>query len=205
MKRTAKSAARPRRSRAPRNASRAHTPPGRRTRTPAPRRPAARVCVFTATLDEHGPTGLWPHVFLPARASAFLGRRGAVNVVFSANGAKFRRTAKPDGEGGHYVLFNADMRERTGIEPGDRFDAAIRLDPAPRVLEVPPDVAQALRDDRRAREAFAALTVSNRRMLIEFVKEAKRQETRVRRVQQAMRMMVEWAAARGKPARAGGR
>ncbi len=210
MKRTAKSTARPRRARpAPaRRTRRAASPkpasPSARAKTVAPRRKTpsrGRVCVFAATLEERGPTGQWPHVFLPTSATKLLGRRGAVNVVFSANGTMFRRTAKPDGQGGHYVLFNALMRERTGIEPGDRFDAAIRLDPAPRTLEIPPDVTQSLRDDRRAREAFASLTPANRRMLVEFVKEAKRPETRVRRIQQALRMMVEWAAARSKAAR----
>lgn len=210
MKRTAKSTARPRRARPTpaRRARGAASPkpasPSPRAKTAAPRRKAAsrgRVCVFAATLEERGPTGQWPHVFLPTSATRLLGKRGAVNVVFSANGTMFRRTAKPDGQGGHYVLFNALMRERTGIEPGDRFDAAIRLDPAPRTLEVPPDVTQSLRDDRRAREAFASLTPANRRMLVEFVKEAKRPETRVRRIQQALRMMVEWAAARSKAPR----
>jgi hypothetical protein len=211
MKRTAKPASRARRSptttrrKAARTAVRAT--PRRAGAKPAARRATRRgsAFAFAATLAERGPTGLWPHVFLPREASAFLGRRGAVNVIFGANGVRFRRTAKPDGHGGHFVLFNALMRERSGIEPGDRFDAAIERDTAPRAVEVPRDLQQSLRDDPAAGRAFKAMPPSHRRGYIEFIKEATRQETRVRRIQQALRMMAEWAKGRAAAPKRGSR
>lgn len=62
--------------------------------------------------------------------------------------------------------------------------------------EPPRDLEQSLRDDRAAREAFDAMPPSHRRAYIEFVEEAARPETRVRRIQQALRMMAEWGAER---------
>lgn len=195
------SASRPSGSRAStrRRSTRAPAAPRATPRISPPARPRrTRTFAFTATLDERGPTGLWPHLFLPAAASEWLGRRGAVPVILSVDGAKFRRTARPDGDGGHFVLFNAEMRERSGIEPGDRFAAALEVDRAPRALETPRDLAQSLRDDPVARGAFAAMPPSHRRAYVEFIEEAKRPETRVRRIQQALRMMAEWGAQRAR-------
>ena len=163
------------------------------------RRAATADFAFTTTLAERGPTGLWPHLFLTPAASAWLGRRGMVNIIVSVDGVTFRRTARPDGKGGHFILFNADMRERSGVEPGDRVRVALALDRAPRSLEPPRELLQALKSDPAAQQAYLAMPPSHRRAYVEFIEEAKRPETRVRRLQQALRMMSQWAEER--PAR----
>ena len=148
---------------------------------------------FRAVIAERGPTGLWPHVFLTPEASAFLGRRGAVRVIVRVGAMSFRRAAKPDGEGGHYVLFNAEMRERTGKEAGDRVSVGLEIDRAPAELDVPREFAQHMHADREAEAAFAAMPPSHRRGYLEFIEDAKRPETRARRMEQALRMMRQWA------------
>jgi|SRR5262245_28405231 len=60
----------------------------------------------------------------------------------------------------------------------------------------PGDLDRALRDDPHAHAAYVAMPPSHRRAYVEFVEEAKRPETRVRRVQQALRMMSQWGAER---------
>jgi hypothetical protein len=42
---------------------------------------------------------MWPHLFLSPEASAWLGRRGMVDLIVNVNGVMFRRTARPDGAG----------------------------------------------------------------------------------------------------------
>lgn len=151
---------------------------------------------FRTTLAERGPTGIWPHLFLSPGASAWLGKRGMVNLIVNVNGVSFRRTAKPDGNGGHFILFNADMRERSGVDPGDRVRVALEVDRAPRTVEPPKELERALRDDIAASKAYRAMPPSHRKAYVEFIEEAKRPETRVRRVQQALRMMAQWGAER---------
>ena len=165
---------------------------------PAAARPArkkrANSIAFEAVLAERGPTGMWPHLFLPPKASAWLGNRGAVNVIMAANGVPFARTAKPDGDGGHFILFNAEMREKTGVEAGDSVRVGIEVDPAPRIAEAPRELLQGFKDDPSARAAYDNMPPSHRRAYGEFIEEAKRPETRVRRVQQALRMITQWGA-----------
>ncbi len=151
---------------------------------------------FDTVLADRGPTGLWPHLMLPPAASVWLGRRGMVNVIVNVNGLSFQRTARPDGEGGHFILFNAEMRERTGVDPGDRVQVALCVDNAPRTVDPPGELELAFRDHTAAREAFSAMPPSDRRAYVDFIEAARRPEIRERRVQQALRMMAQWGAER---------
>jgi len=53
-----------------------------------------------------------------------------------------------------------------------------------------------LNADPEAKAAFAAMPAAQRRAYLEFVDEARRPETRARRMQQALRMMTQWAIER---------
>ena len=59
---------------------------------------------------------------------------------------------------------------------------------APKAVEVPPDLAKALRADPKARAAFDAFPPSHRREYVEWLVEAKTEETRQRRLGTA----IEW-------------
>jgi len=74
---------------------------------------------------------------------------------------------------------------------------AARKRPAPaasRVVEPPWELEQELRNDEHARAVYDSMPPSHRRAYGEFIEEAKRPETRVRRVQQALRMIAQWGA-----------
>jgi uncharacterized protein YdeI (YjbR/CyaY-like superfamily) len=65
---------------------------------------------------------------------------------------------------------------------------------APRPVTVPDDLASALRRNRKARDAFESFSPSHRREYIEWITEAKRAETRERR----LATTIEWLE-EGKP------
>jgi uncharacterized protein YdeI (YjbR/CyaY-like superfamily) len=89
------------------------------------------------------------------------------------------------------VLIRKAMRlNEQGVKaPGTRKAAAPK--PAPKA---PEDLLTALKKNRNASVAFAAFSPSQQREYAEWVSEAKREETRLRRIAQA----VEWIA-EGKP------
>jgi uncharacterized protein YdeI (YjbR/CyaY-like superfamily) len=60
------------------------------------------------------------------------------------------------------------------------------------VIGTPWELEQELKNDPRVRAVYAAMPASHRRAYVSFIEEAKRPETRVRRVQQALRMMTQW-------------
>lgn len=63
-----------------------------------------------------------------------------------------------------------------------------------KALPVPPDLARALGRSRKAKATFDAFPASHRREYIEWITEAKREETRARRVAQAVEWMAEGKA-----------
>ena len=60
----------------------------------------------------------------------------------------------------------------------------------PRVLEVPDDLAAALRKNARARKTFENFSYSQRKEYVEWITEAKREETRKKRLTSA----IDWLA-----------
>jgi uncharacterized protein YdeI (YjbR/CyaY-like superfamily) len=65
----------------------------------------------------------------------------------------------------------------------------IELDVAPREVEVPEALAKALTDDPQAKAAFERMAFTHRKEYARWIAEAKREETRQRRVQQALEMI----------------
>ena len=62
----------------------------------------------------------------------------------------------------------------------------IQEDSDPRKIEAPPDLAAALDDDEEARDFWDRLSYSHRREYVDWVEEAKRDETRKKRVVKAI-------------------
>jgi uncharacterized protein YdeI (YjbR/CyaY-like superfamily) len=88
------------------------------------------------------------------------------------------------------------VREAAGIAAGDAVEVTIELDTAPREVEVTPALAAALAADPAASQAFEKLAFTHRKEYVRWIDEAKRPETRERRVAQAVEMLRE-----GRPAR----
>jgi uncharacterized protein YdeI (YjbR/CyaY-like superfamily) len=63
--------------------------------------------------------------------------------------------------------------------------------PAPKTVTVPPVLSAALRKHKKAHAGFAGLSPSQKREYIEWITEAKTEETRARRLAQAIEWMAE--------------
>lgn len=106
------------------------------------------------------------------------GKRAAVTV--SVNGFAYRSTLAV--MGGRYLIpFSSDKRAATGIGGGDPITVEVELDTAPREVELPADLSEAL-DAAGRRPAFDALAPSQRKAHVTNVESAKAPETRDRRV-----------------------
>lgn len=75
----------------------------------------------------------------------------------------------------------------SGVKGPERSKRAAPKKP----LRTPPDLAAALRRSRRAAAAFAAFAPSHRREYVEWILEAKRSETRARRLAQTIAWLTE--------------
>ena len=117
---------------------------------------------------------------------------GRPPVRGTVNGAPFRTTIARRG-GRSLLVFNREVREAAGIAAGDTVTIELERDDEPRVVETPPDLAAALDADPEARAFFERLSYTHRREYVRCIEEAKREETRRRRVEKAVAMLREGA------------
>jgi hypothetical protein len=100
--------------------------------------------------------------------------------------------------GGRLVLgVHKATLKAAGRDTGDtvRVTMAIDAEPLPND-DVPEILARALKKNAEARDAWDSMPPSHRRRYVGFVTEAKRHETRARRVEDSIRQMLEWAEER---------
>lgn len=82
-------------------------------------------------------------------------------------------------------LSNAN-RKAAGIVTGDEAEVELELDPEPRAVAEPADFARALDADPAARAAYDRLAYSHKREHVLAIENAKKPETRARRIEAAV-------------------
>jgi hypothetical protein len=139
-----------------------------------------------ATLELTGRTSTGFRI--PDELVEALGGGGRPTVTVTVNGASWRSSiARMGGE--YWLGASAANRELTGISAGNSYDLDIELDIAPRVVEVPDDLAAALAADPAAKGAFDRLSYSHQRQHVEAILDAKKEETRRRRVDKSLAVL----------------
>jgi hypothetical protein len=109
-------------------------------------------------------------------------------VVATVNGYTWRTSvARMHGE--FMVGLNKEVRTGAGVQAGDTVSLELTLDAEPRTVEVPPALAEALDADPEAKTTFEGLAFTHRKEFARWIEEAKRDETRTRRVTQALDMI----------------
>ena len=122
-------------------------------------------------------TGLW----VPAEVIAALGTGKRPKVKVTVNGYTYRSTVAAYGD--VFMLpLAAEHRDAAGLKAGDEVKVTLELDTEPRTVEVPADLAAALRKKKGARAAFDALSYTMRKEHVRQVETAKAAATRERRI-----------------------
>ena len=105
----------------------------------------------------------------------------------TVNGVPFRTRVAVYG-GKSYLGFNRDIRHAAGIGDGDDVEIELERDEAPREVEVPAAFAEAL-EQGGVRAEFDALSFTHRKEYVRWIEEAKRDETRERRLAKSVEML----------------
>ncbi len=143
---------------------------------------------FDATIEQGDQGGAF--VTIPFDMQEVFGTRGRVPVVATFDGHEYRGSISPMG-GRHLVIIRRAIREAIGKDVGDGVAVTVQKDTAERVVEPPEELAGALVGHAAAAKKFAALSYTHQREFAEWVRDAKRQETRDRRAASAIEMLLE--------------
>ena len=134
---------------------------------------------FRATVELGGKTATGIEV--PDDVVAALGSGSRPQVTVTVAGHSYRTTVARMG-GRFLVPLSAENRTAAGVAAGDQVDVDIEPDTAPREVEVPPDLTDALAGDDAARAAFEGLSYTHRKEWVRWVEEAKKADTRATRL-----------------------
>ena len=149
---------------------------------------------FSTTVELHGKTATGMPVPPEVLEALGAGRKPAVTVT--VGGHSYRSTVGTMG-GQSLIPISAEHRAAAGVSAGDAVEVDVELDEAPRVVEVPADLAAALDAEPAARARFDALSYSNQRRHVLAVEGAKAEATRQRRVASAVATLAEEAGRAG--------
>ena len=134
---------------------------------------------FRALIDLHGKSATGIEVPDEIVDALGAGRKPAVRVTIGDHSYRSTVAAR----GGRFLLpLSGEHRLQAGVAAGDVVDVAVELDTEPRVVAVPPDLAEAIHADPGVRNAFNGLSYSGRLRHVLSVEGARTDETRRRRI-----------------------
>ena len=143
---------------------------------------------FEAVIQSAGGGGAF--VIVPFDVEEVFGKK-RVPIRATIDGEPYRGTLVRMGAPHHMLLVLKEIRERIGKGPGDTVKVTLEEDTEPRVVEIPPDLAGALEQVPKAASAFQALSYTHQREYVRWITEARREETRRRRIDRTVQALLE--------------
>src|SRR5262250_2428762 len=112
--------------------------------------------------------------------------KAKVPVKVTVNGYSWRSTVGNRG-GIQYIVVNAEARRSAGVKAGDAVTIALEVDTETREIEIPKPLRKAL--GAKLTQKLNALSFTHKKEFIVWYSEAKKDETRARRVEKMKQML----------------
>ncbi|MDQ3803642.1 MAG: YdeI/OmpD-associated family protein [Acidobacteriota bacterium] len=165
-----------------------------RTKTPAkspaklPAKGTERPQRFRVLLETQG-GGEVTGFGVPFDVPKVFGTRARVPVRGTINGTPFRGSIVPMG-GRHIMVVNRKLRAASGVRGGETVTVTMERDTEPRVVTPPEDFARAVKGNKDALATWQELSYTHQREFAEHVEDAKRPETRQRRIEKSIQLLA---------------
>ena len=131
---------------------------------------------------------------IPLDVRAVFGR-ARPPVTVTMNGYTYRSTVAVYGNG-YFLPVNKTNRAGAGVDAGDPVIVEIASDDAERTVDVPDDLAAAIAADPEVAARFDGLSYSHQNEYVGWVNDAKRAETRQRRIAETVSRLRKGASPR---------
>jgi Domain of unknown function (DUF1905)/Bacteriocin-protection, YdeI or OmpD-Associated len=127
------------------------------------------------------------YVLFPYDTEAEFATKGKVPVNATFNGVPYAGSLMKYG-GPHMLGVLKAIREQIGKGPGDTIDVEVWRDDAARTVEVPAAFKKRMREEGLL-PFFEALSFTHRKEYCRWISEAKKEETRLKRLEKAVEML----------------
>ena len=127
-------------------------------------------------------------VFFPYDVEKEFGTKGKVAVNATFDGVPYKGSLFKYSHPQHTLGILKSIREQIRKQPGDTVDVEISKDEAVRAVEIPADFRNLLKKETLL-PAFEELSYTHRKEYCRWITEAKKAETRLRRLEKAVEML----------------
>jgi hypothetical protein len=127
---------------------------------------------------------------VPEEIVAGLGQGQRPPVVVRIGGHSYRTTVARM-QGRFLIPLSAENRTAAGVTAGQQVDVDLEPDAAPREVEIPADLAEAIAADQAAQAWFESLSFTHRKEWVRWVTDAKKAETRATRITRTVESLRE--------------
>jgi hypothetical protein len=141
---------------------------------------------FSAVIEDA--MGGGAYILFPFDVQQEFGTRSRVAVKATLNGVPYTGSLVKYGQPQHMLPVLKEIREKTGKNIGDLLDIVLWRDQTERIVEIPQDLA-AIMERESVRSYFDSLSFTHRKEYCRWINEAKRQETRAKRLEKAVQML----------------
>ena len=141
---------------------------------------------FTAMIQNAGGGGAFVEVPFDVEKE-FGSKRPKVRAMIE--GVLYRGILTRMGTDCHILGIRKEIREQVGKTFGDEIMVMVEPDADPRVIDVPADLMKELKKDKEAKALFDKLSYTHQKEYVNWVAEAKKEETRQNRIIKTIEML----------------
>lgn len=141
---------------------------------------------FKATIESVGSAGAC--VLFPYDVEKEFGTRGQVPVKVTFDGVPYTGTMVKYGHPQHMLPILKAIQQEIGKGPGETISVIVERDETVRTVEVPAEFAKLMKKEGVLAD-FEKLSYTNRKEYCRWIAEAKKEETRARRLGKAIEML----------------
>lgn len=141
---------------------------------------------FTAVIQNAGGGGAFVEIPFDVE-QAFGAKKPRVRAMIE--GVPYRGLLTRMGGEHHILIILKGIREQIGKTFGDEITITVEPDTEPRVLEIPKDLSRELKKDKDAKAFFDKLSYTHRKEYVNWINEAKKEETRRSRILKTIEML----------------
>lgn len=114
---------------------------------------------------------------------------GQVKILVQFDGVEYRGSLAKMGHHCHMVGVTQAIRKKIGKRPGDMVHVVLQRDDQPRVVDIPAEFKEVLSANPDIAAFFDTLSYTHRKEYARWIAEAKKEETRQRRLNKAVEML----------------
>jgi hypothetical protein len=123
---------------------------------------------------------------VPREVASKLGLKGMPKIAAVIAGQPYRGSLMPMGDGTYCLGVLKSIQDAAGVGFGDSVTVELELDTTPRLVEPPADLARAMAGNKAMVANWEKLSFTNKKEMALSLTEAKKPETRERRLAAAL-------------------